>query len=55
MANQKIETQNLFTDLDGNSAEIGSGGSTNITSTLHRQVKFYYGGRGDSRFPKGTK
>ncbi len=44
MANSKIENQNLFTDLDENSAELVSGGAVNIKNTLDRQVKFYYGG-----------
>ena len=40
----EIENQNLFTDLDNNSAELISGGAVTITNTSHRQIKFFYGG-----------
>ena len=38
----EIENQNLFTDLDENSAELVSGGAVTITNTLDRQVNYRY-------------
>ena len=49
----EIENQNLFTDLDDNSAELVSGGAVTITNTSHRQIKFFYGGS-DHQLKTGT-